>query len=170
MNPPLNTTGLFLTPRGPYGRRLPERARKHLRASEGEKPDPTSKGMQGLGGQMASGLQAPSVPSNSLAAQMAPNQIAPTQVASNNPRYLASDYGILQKPKYAPPAADDSAVVRRASTEKEKRQLEQSGGAQNGIQVPENAPWWEKLPFKPHVDFDKHGINGGGIDFDHPLK
>jgi hypothetical protein len=34
MNPPINTTGLFLTPRGPYGRRLPERARKHLHASE----------------------------------------------------------------------------------------------------------------------------------------
>jgi hypothetical protein len=25
MNPHLKTTGLFLTPRGPYGRRLPER-------------------------------------------------------------------------------------------------------------------------------------------------
>jgi hypothetical protein len=24
MNPPLKTTGLFLTPRGPYGRRLAE--------------------------------------------------------------------------------------------------------------------------------------------------
>jgi hypothetical protein len=53
MNTHLKTTGLFLTPRGPYGRRLPERARHHLRASEDEKPDPTSQGMQGLGGQMA---------------------------------------------------------------------------------------------------------------------
>jgi hypothetical protein len=46
MNPPLKTTGLFLTPRGPYGRRLPERARKHLRASEDEPklPDEDRKG------------------------------------------------------------------------------------------------------------------------------
>jgi hypothetical protein len=34
MNPPRKTTGLFLTPRGPYGRRLPERARKHMHGAE----------------------------------------------------------------------------------------------------------------------------------------
>jgi hypothetical protein len=53
MNPPLKTTGLFLTPRGPYGRRLPERARKHLRASEDINSQPVPKNMQGLAGQMA---------------------------------------------------------------------------------------------------------------------
>jgi hypothetical protein len=34
MNPPLKTTGLFLTPRGPYGRRLPERVQNHMYASD----------------------------------------------------------------------------------------------------------------------------------------
>jgi hypothetical protein len=34
MNPPRKTTGLFLTPRGPYGQRLPERAQNHLHASD----------------------------------------------------------------------------------------------------------------------------------------
>jgi hypothetical protein len=120
MNPPLKTTGLFLTPRGPYGRRLPERVRKHLRASEDEKPDPTPKEMQGLGGQMAPSLRAKaaylpavpsaSVPSTSLAAQMAPP----------NPRWTAPDKVLAPKPVYTPAA--DSGVLLRPPTEEEKQQ------------------------------------------------
>ena len=45
---------LFFTPRAPNGKRLSHlRFRHHLRASEDAQPDPRSKEMQGLGGQMA---------------------------------------------------------------------------------------------------------------------
>jgi hypothetical protein len=107
MNPSLKTTGLFLTPRGPYGRRLPERARKHLRASEDDKPDPTSQGMQGLGGQMspsppAKAAYSPSVPSayvpsTSLAAQMAPN----------DQRLRTPESEILHKPGFTSPSVKE---------------------------------------------------------------
>ena len=45
---------LFFTSRAPNGKRLSHlRFRHHLRASEDKVPDPASKDMQGLGGQMA---------------------------------------------------------------------------------------------------------------------
>jgi hypothetical protein len=60
MNPSLKTTGLFLTPRGPYGRRLPERARKHMHGSDtvplngpDEKHKLWGNELQGLGAQTA---------------------------------------------------------------------------------------------------------------------
>jgi hypothetical protein len=106
MNPPLKTTGLFLTPRGPYGRRLPERARKHLRASEDEKPDPTSKGMQGLAGQMAPN---PFVGSAGAEVSMDKNGV-PLSLGSQQPKKLLPAPGRLsgqlplpeQKPLVSP--------------------------------------------------------------------
>ncbi len=55
MNPNSPSPGhLFFTPRTPWGTRAGQQSfRHHQRASEDKKPDPASKEMQGLGGQMA---------------------------------------------------------------------------------------------------------------------
>jgi len=55
MNPNSKKPGhLFFTPRTPWGTRAGQQSfRQHQRASEDKKPDPNSKEMQGLGGQMA---------------------------------------------------------------------------------------------------------------------
>ncbi len=55
MNPNTPRPGhLFFTPRTPWGTRAGQQTfRQHQRASEDKKPDPASKEMQGLGGQMA---------------------------------------------------------------------------------------------------------------------
>jgi hypothetical protein len=128
MNPPLKTTGLFLTPRGPYGRRLPERARKHMRASDtvpmnpDKKPQLSPQEMQGLAGQMAPGFQPKAMPTQSfpaqreasdwpkasspqgLGAQMAPNEIHGDNSPGMKPRQKLSNSGMTSPPAESSPA------------------------------------------------------------------
>ena len=81
---------LFFTPRAPNGKRLSHlRFRHHLRASEDAQPDPRSKEMQGLGGQMAQDGRLKIQPlKGPLSAQMAPY----------NPRTAAADRDIVRQP------------------------------------------------------------------------
>jgi hypothetical protein len=150
MNPPLKTTGLFLTPRGPYGRRLPERARKHMRASEDEKPDPSRKDMQGPAGQagldqlaerarIERGMDKNNVP-RSLQSQISlgraeeitdPSQKLPL---SERPEPRMTDSAFPPLPQRGSQAATSSGLLERKPTMEE---LQRSGGPDKAFLKPE---------------------------------
>ena len=115
---------LFFTPRAPNGKRLSHlRFRHHLRASEDAQPDPRSKEMQGLGGQMAPNqLQPPAAsPPNGASGKnnlpgnpgqkgagggvISPQiEVSPNMGSPGQPMYLPSDNGGQEKffPKREP--------------------------------------------------------------------